>query len=162
MEIVTHQIDKPAEMNIILGMSHFIRTVEDLHEALVTSCPGVKFGLAFCEASGPCLVRSSGTDPELAQLAARNLLALGAGHVFLIMLGRGDVFPVHVLRAIKQVPELVSLFCATGNPVQVVLARSEQGSGVLGVIDGLAPAGIEGEADVRQRQDFLRAIGLKL
>ncbi len=162
MELSTVQIDKPEEMNIILGMSHFIRTVEDLHEALVTSAPGVKFGLAFCEASGPRLVRASGNDEELKQLAARNMLAVGAGHSFIVMLAMADVFPIHVLRAVKQVPEVCSIFCATGNPVQVLVAQSDQGRGIIGVIDGGPPMGIETDEDVAKRKDFLRAIGLKL
>ena len=162
MELSTVTIEKPAEMNIILGMSHFIRTVEDLHEALVTSAPGVKFGLAFCEASGDRLVRTSGNDDELCQLASRNMLAIGAGHAFIIMLAMEDVFPIHVLRAVKQVPEVCSIFCATGNPVQVVVAQTDQGRGIRGAIDGGPPRGIEGEEDVEKRKDFLRAIGLKL
>jgi uncharacterized protein len=160
MELRTVKIEKPDEMNIILGQSHFIRTVEDLHEALVTSVPGVKFGLAFCEASGDRLVRHSGTDETLRQLAARNIQAIGAGHLFLIMLG--NAFPIHVLRAIRDVPEICRIFCATGNPVEVVVAESEQGRGVMGIIDGHPPTGIEGPADIDKRKTFLRAIGLKL
>ena len=160
MELKTIKIDKPDEMDIILGMSHFIRTVEDLHEALATSAPGIKFGLAFCEASQDRLVRHSGNDDELRQLAAKNIEAIGAGHVFLIMLR--NVFPIHVLRAVHSVPEVCRIFCATGNPVEVVVAESEQGRGVLGVIDGLSPLGIEGEADIEKRHKFLRTIGLKL
>jgi adenosine/AMP kinase len=162
MQLTTVAIEKPEEMNIILGMSHFIRTVEDLHEAMVTSTPGVKFGLAFCEASQDRLVRVSGTDEELIQLAARNMMAIGAGHTFLIMLAEGVVFPIHVLRAIRQVPEVCRIFCASGNDVQVVLARSELGAGVLGVIDGQSPVGVEGPEDVERRKAFLRTIGLKL
>lgn len=162
MEITLVDIEKPEEMNIILGMSHFIRTVEDLHEALATSSPGVKFGLAFCEASGDCLVRHSGTDDELRQLAASNIQQIGAGHAFLIMLKPGRVFPIHVLRAVKQVPEVCNIFCATANPVQVVVARGDEGSGILGVIDGHSPKGIEGPEDEAQRKAFLRTIGLKL
>ena len=162
MELTTVTIEKPAEMNIILGMSHFIRTVEDLHEAMVTSAPGVKFGLAFCEASGPRLVRQSGTDQALTRLAAKNMLALGAGHTFLIMLAQEDVFPIHVLRAVKQVPEVCRIYCATGNAVEVVIAQTEQGRGILGVVDGQSPLGIEGDEEIAQRKAFLRAIGLKL
>jgi adenosine/AMP kinase len=147
-------------MNVILGMSHFIRTVEDLHEALMTSAPDVKFGLAFCEASQDRLVRHSGNDEELRQLAAKNIKAIGAGHVFLIMLR--NVFPIHVLRAVHQVPEVCRIFCATGNPLEVVVAETELGRGVLGVIDGLPPLGIEGPEDIEKRRSFLRAIGLKL
>jgi hypothetical protein len=137
MELLSVSIDKPDEMNIIFGMSHFIRTVEDLHEALVTSAPGVEFGLAFCEASGERLVRHSGTDEELRQLAAKNIEAIGAGHTFLIMLR--NVFPIHVLRAVREVPEICRIFCATGNPVEVLVAQTELGRGVVGVVDGMAP-----------------------
>ena len=162
MDLTTVTIEKPEEMNIILGMSHFIRTVEDLHEAMVTSAPGVKFGVAFCEASGPRLVRRSGTDEGLTALAAKNMLALGAGHCFLIMLAKEDVFPIHVLRAVKQVPEVCRIFCATGNQVEVLMAQTEQGRGILGVVDGQSPLGIEGNEEAAQRMEFLRAIGLKL
>jgi adenosine/AMP kinase len=160
MDLHTVKIEKPAEVNIILGQTHFIRSVEDLHEALVTSVPGIRFGLAFCEASGDRLVRHSGTDQELRQLAARNIQAIGAGHVFLIMLG--NAFPIHVLRSVREVPEVCRIFCATANPVEVVVAATEQGRGVLGVIDGEIPLGIEGPADIEKRQTFLRQIGLKL
>jgi uncharacterized protein len=160
LKIETVRIEKPENLNIIFGQSHFIRTVEDLHEALVTSVPGAKFGLAFCESSGDRLVRHSGTDEELRQLAAKNIRAIGAGHTFLIMLG--NIFPIHVLRAVRDVPEICRIFCATGNAVEVVLAESEQGRGVLGVIDGQPPLGVEGPADIDKRKAFLRAIGLKL
>ena len=160
MQLSTVKIDKPEEMNIILGMSHFIRTVEDLHEACAISAPAIRFGLAFCEASQDRLVRHSGNDEELRQLAARNIEAIGAGHLFLIMLR--DVFPIHVLRNVHAVPEVCRVFCATGNPVEVVVAQSEQGRGVLGVIDGLPPLGIEGEAEIAKRHELLRTIGLKL
>lgn len=159
MDLSLVPIEKPEEMNIILGMSHFIRTVEDLHEAMVTSVPEVAFGLAFCEASQDRLVRHSGTDEQLRQLAAKNIQAIGAGHSFLIMLG--NVFPIHVLRAVRQVPEVCRIFCATGNPVQVVVAQTELGRGILGVIDGLTPMGIEGPEDIEKRKSFLRTIGLK-
>ncbi len=159
MELRAVRIEKPADLGIILGMSHFIKTVEDLHEALAGSAPGIQFGLAFSEASGDCLVRRSGTDDELGDLAAKNVEAIGAGHVFLIMLR--NVFPIHVLAAVRQVPEVCSIFCATGNPVEVLVAETEQGRGVLGVIDGFGPAGIEGPVDVEKRKAFLRAIGLK-
>lgn len=162
MQILSVKIEKPEEMNIILGMSHFIRTVEDLHEALVTSAPGVRFGLAFCEASGDRLVRCSGTDESLVTLAGQNMLSLGAGHSFLIMLGLGPVFPIHVLRAVREVPEVCRIFCATGNAVEVLVAESDQGRGILGVIDGQGPLGIEGPSQVDQRKAFLRRIGLKL
>lgn len=159
MNLCTVRVDKPDEVNIILGQSHFIRTVEDLHEAIATSVPGAKFGVAFCEASGPRLVRHSGTDPELEQLAVRNAQAIGAGHTFFIALG--NVFPIHVLRAIRQVPELCTIFCATANAVEVVVAESDQGRGVLGVIDGGCPLGVEGPVETAERLKFLRTIGLK-
>jgi adenosine/AMP kinase len=155
------RIDKPADCNLILGQAHFIRTVEDLHEALVTSVPGARFGVAFAESSGPRLIRRSGTDPALTDLAARNLLAIGAGHSFLVLLGPG-AFPIHVLRAVREVPEVCRVICATANPVEVLVVETAQGRGIVGVVDGGKPAGIEGEDDVRARKEFLRAIGLKL
>ncbi len=157
LSIVT--IDKPDDMNMILGQSHFIKTVEDLHEAIVQTNPSMKFGIAFCEASGPALVRHSGNDAALAELAARNALAIGAGHAFIIFLREG--FPLNVLNVIKNVPEVVRVYCATANPVQVVVASTEQGRGIMGVIDGVSSAGIEGEADIAARKSFLRAIGYK-
>lgn len=160
MELVTVKIQKPDEVNLILGQSHFIKTVEDIHEALVNSVPGIKFGLAFCESSGPALVRASGTDEELVELAKQNALELGAGHCFLIFLR--NAFPINVLNAIKQVPEVCHIYCATANPVEVVLAQTEQGRGILGVIDGLRTKGIETEEDVAKRKAFLRNIGYKL
>ena len=160
MNLLTVPIEKPADMNFILGQSHFIKTVEDLHEALVNAVPGIKFGLAFCEASGPALVRASGTDPELAALASQNALALSAGHSFIIFLG--NAFPVNVLNAVKAVPEVCRVFCATANPTQVILAESEQGRGILGVIDGILTKGIETDEDVAKRKGFLRMIGYKL
>lgn len=160
MKLQSVKIDKPDEMNIIFGMSHFIRTVEDLHEALMTSAPAVEFGLAFCEASQERLVRHSGNDEELRQLAARNIGAIGAGHTFLIMLR--NVFPIHVLRAVREVPEVCRIFCATGNPVEVIVAQTELGRGVLGVVDGMSPLGIEGPEQIEARKAFLRTIGLKL
>jgi adenosine/AMP kinase len=160
MELHVVKIEKPEQMNIIFGVSHFIRTVEDVHEAVVTSAPDVKFGLAFCEASQERLVRHSGTDEELRQLAARNIKAIGAGHTFLIMLR--NVFPLHVLRAVREVPEVCRILCATGNPVEVVVAETALGRGVLGVIDGLTPLGIEGPEQIEERKRFLRTIGLKL
>lgn len=154
------QIENPEELNFILGQSHFIKTVEDIHEAVVTAIPNAKFGLAFCEASGPALIRSSGTDADLKALAERNALALGAGHAFILFLR--DAFPINVLKTIQQVPEVVNIFCATANPVQVILAESAQGRGVLGVIDGGHTQGIEDEAGVAWRTGFLRKIGYKL
>jgi len=160
MELLSVAIEKPESANLILGQAHFIKTVEDLHEVLVGAVPGIQFGLAFCESSGPALVRSSGTSPELTELACKNALALSAGHVFLILLG--NAFPINVLNAIKMVPEVCRIFCATANPVEVILAETEQGRGVLGVVDGVKTKGLEGEEDLRWRMDFLRQIGYKL
>ena len=160
MELKVVKIEKPDEVNMILGQSHFIKTVEDLHEALVTSVPGIKFGLAFCESSGPALVRWSGTDDELIELARRNAFELGAGHAFLIFLR--DCFPINVLNAVKNVPEVCRIYCATANPVEVVIAETEQGRGILGVIDGVRSKGIEAEEQIRERKEFLRKIGYKL
>ncbi|HJX40728.1 MAG TPA: adenosine-specific kinase [Anaerolineales bacterium] len=160
MELLSVAIEKPESANLILGQSHFIKTVEDLHEVLVGAVPGIQFGLAFCESSGPALVRSSGTSPELTELARKNALALSAGHVFLILLG--NAFPINVLNAIKMVPEVCHIFCAPANPVEVILAETEQGRGVLGVVDGVKTKGLEGEEDLRWRMDFLRQIGYKL
>ena len=161
MELLTVSIDKPATTNFILGQSHFIKTVEDVHEALVNAVPGIKFGLAFCEASGACLVRSSGTDPALIELAKKNALAIGAGHSFIVFLGDG-FFPVNVLNAMKMVPEVCRIFCATANPTEVVIAMTEQGRGILGVVDGASPRGAEAESDVAWRKNLLRQIGYKL
>ncbi len=161
MEHKVIPIDNPDGLNLILGQSHFIKTVEDLHEALVTAVPGVKFGLAFCEASGATLVRASGTDPALVELAKQNALAIGAGHAFIVFLGAG-FFPVNVLHAIKNVPEVVSIFCASANPVEVVVAETEQGRGILGVIDGNKPKGVEDDAGVQWRKELLRKFGYKL
>jgi adenosine/AMP kinase len=161
MDLKTVRIEKPEDMNFILGQSHFIKTVEDLHEALVTAVPGIKFGLAFCEASGHSLVRASGTDPALVELAKKNAFAIGAGHSFILFLGSG-FFPINVLSAIRNVPEVVTVFCATANAVEVVLAETEQGRGILGVIDGGKPKGIEDELGVTWRKDLLRRFGYKL
>lgn len=160
MNLTTVVIEKPDEMNFILGQSHFIKTVEDIHEIMVNTVPGIKFGLAFCEASGKCLVRSSGTDPELVKLAQKNALAIGAGHSFILFLGDG-YYPINVLNAIKMVPEVCRIYCATANPTQVLVAESEQGRGILGVIDGSVPLGVEDEAEVSWRKGFLRMIGYK-
>lgn len=154
-------IQKPAAVNVILGQTNFIKSVEDLHEALVNAVPGIKFGLALCEASGKCLVRASGTDAGLVELARQNAHALGAGHGFVIFLGDG-FYPLNVLNAVKAVPEVCGIFCATANPTQVVMAETEQGRGILGVVDGFAPKGVETDADVAWRKDFLRQIGYKL
>ena len=161
MELKLIAIDKPADLNFILGQSHFIKTVEDLHEALVQAVPGIKFGLAFCEASGPSLVRASGTDSDLVELAKQNALTLGAGHSFIILLGAG-FFPINVLNAVKMVPEVCRIFCATANPTRVVVAESEQGRGILGVIDGQHTQGIETEEDLAHRKAMLRQFGYKL
>lgn len=160
MNLLTVTIDKPEEMNFILGQSHFIKTVEDIHEAMITSVPGIKFGLAFCEASGKCLVRSSGTDSELVKLAQENALEIGAGHSFILFLGEG-FYPINVLNAIKMVPEVCRVFCATANPTQVLLAETDQGRGILGVIDGSSPKGIEDDEEITWRKGFLRMIGYK-
>jgi len=160
MHLTTVTIQKPDEMNFILGQSHFIKTVEDLHEALVASLPGVQFGLAFCEASGKCLVRSSGTQAELTRLAEQNALAIGAGHSFILFLGQGW-YPINILNTIKMIPEVCRIFCATANPTEVIVAESAQGRGILGVIDGSSPLGIEAAEDVAWRKSFLRMIGYK-
>lgn len=161
MELTVVQIEKPEALNLILGQSHFIKTVEDLHEALVCSVPGIKFGMAFCEASGPALVRASGTDDELIELAKRNALALSAGHSFVIFLGEG-FYPINVLNVVKMLPEVCHIFCATANSVDVILAETEQGRGILGVVDGIKTKGVETEDDVAHRKDFMRMIGYKL
>jgi hypothetical protein len=161
MHLTTVQIQKPEEINFILGQSHFIKTIEDLHEAMVNAVPGIKFGAAFCEASSKCLVRWTGTDEAMIALAQENALALGAGHSFIIFLGEG-FYPVNVLNAVKAVPEVCRVFCATANPVTVLIAETEQGRGILGVIDGAAPLGVEGEEDIACRKGFLRMIGYKL
>jgi adenosine/AMP kinase len=154
------QIENPDELNFILGQSHFIKTVEDIHEAVVTSIPGAKFGMAFCESSGPALVRSTGTDDALKALAERNALALGAGHCFILFLR--DAYPINILNAIKLVPEVANIYCVTANPVQVILAETEQGRGILGVIDGIRTKGIEDAEGVAWRKGFLRQIGYKV
>ena len=153
-------IEKPEDVNVIIGQSHFIKTVEDIHEAMVNAVPGIKFGLAFCEASGHTLVRWSGTEPSLVDLAKTNALALAAGHVFVVFIR--DSYPINVLNAIKQVPEVCGIFCATANPLQVVIAQSPQGRGVMGVIDGSPPKGVEDEAGQAWRKDLLRRFGYKL
>lgn len=160
MELHVVPIQKqPEDVNVILGQSHFIKTVEDIHEALVNAVPGIKFGLAFCEASGPALVRFSGTDDALVEQAKANALALAAGHVFVILLG--NAYPVNVLRAIRDVPEVCTIFCASANPVQAIVAETEQGRGVIGVIDGVRTKGIETEEDIAHRKELLRKFGYK-
>ena len=154
------KIKKSEEINVILGQSHFIKTAEDLYEALVNSSPGIKFGLAFVESSGACKVRAEGTDPELKRLAAENALSIGAGHSFIIFLK--DTYPINVLNSIKNVPEVCNIFCATANPVEVIVAESETGRGIAGVIDGSKPKGIENDEDIKWRKGLLRKIGYKL
>ncbi len=161
MQLTTVRIEKPEEINFILGQSHFIKTVEDLHEALVTAVPGIKFGLAFCEASGPALVRWSGTDDAMIKLAQQNALALACGHSFIIFLAAG-FYPVNVLKAVQAAPEVCRIFCATANPTEVIVAESEQGRGILGVIDGVKSKGVEGEEEIAARKTLLRRFGYKL
>jgi adenosine/AMP kinase len=161
MELTIVKIEKPEMTNFILGQSHFVKTVEDIHEAMVSAVPGIKFGLAFCEASAKCLIRWSGTDDEMIKLAKGNAMAVGAGHCFLIFLGEG-YFPINVLQAIKRVPEVCRIYCATANPTEVLVAETEQGRGILGVVDGFSPAGFEEEEDINWRKGFLRQIGYKL
>jgi uncharacterized protein len=160
METQIVKIENPAGLNFIFGQSHFIKTVEDLHETLVSAVPEIKFGLAFAEASGQMIMRSSGTDDKLAKLAVKNLMAIGAGHTFLIFLG--NAYPINVLNSIKMIPEVVHLFCATANPVEVVVVESEQGRGIMGIIDGGKPTRVEKPADVDARKKFLRTLGYKL
>ena len=160
MEIKNIKIQKPEAINFILGQSHFIKTVEDIHEALITSVPGIKFGLAFCEASGKRLVRWSGTDDDMIGLAKENAMDIGAGHAFILFLGEG-YFPINVLNQIKAVPEVCRIFCATANPTNVVVLDVGEGRAILGVADGERPVGIEGEEDITWRKDFLRKIGYK-
>lgn len=159
MELKSVGIEKPADMNFILGQAHFIKTVEDLYEALVTSVPGLRFGLAFCESSGPALIRADGTDEELVELAKRNALNLSAGHCFIIFLR--EAYPINVLNAVKMVPEVCHIFCATANAAEVVVAETEVGRGILGVIDGIKSRGLETAQDVEQRHQLLRTIGYK-
>ncbi len=160
MNLTIVNVEKPEEINFILGQSHFIKTVEDIHEKLVESVPGIKFGLAFCEASGKCLVRFSGTDPAMIDLAQKNALAIGAGHSFILFLGE-SFYPINVLNQVKNISEVCRIFCATANPTQVVIAETDQGRGILGVIDGFSPKGIEDEAETTWRTSFLRKIGYK-
>jgi adenosine/AMP kinase len=159
MRLSVVEIEKPDDVNLVLGQAHFIKTVDDLHEALAGSSPHLRFGVAFCESSGPRLVRRSGNDDELTALAVRNLQAIGAGHAFLVLLREG--YPVNVLNQLKQVPEVCRIFCATANPVQVVVAETEQGRGILGVVDGGIPLGVETDDDVDARRALLRTLGYK-
>jgi len=159
VELSTVRIDKPDDLNVVLGQAHFIKTVEDLFSALAGSSPHLRFGIAFCESSGPRLVRRAGNEPELVELAVRNALAVGAGHLFVVFLREG--YPVNVLNQLKQVPEVCGIFCATANPVEVVVAETEQGRGVLGVVDGGTSVGVETDEDVATRSELLRTIGYK-
>ena len=159
MELKIVKIEKPDNINFILGQAHFIKTVEDLYEAIVTTQPHLKFGIAFCESSGPAHVRWAGNDDAMIELAKKNALNLSAGHSFIIFMDNG--YPINILNAIKMVPEVCRIFCATANPVEVVIAETEQGRGILGVIDGLKTKGIEGEEDIQKRKEFLRKIGYK-
>jgi uncharacterized protein len=160
MQLLTVEVVKPEPINFILGQSHFIKTVEDLHEAIVSTAPHMKFGIAFCEASGPCLVRRSGNDPAMVELAVSNAQAVGAGHSFFVFIDNG--FPVNILNTVKAVPEVCRIFCATSNPVQVVVAETGGGRAILGVVDGSSPRGVESPDDEAARIGFLRMIGYKL
>ena len=161
MQLITVKIEKPADTNFILGQTHFIKSVEDIHEALIGAVPGIKFGLGFCEASGKCLDRWSGTDPAMTELARKNAAAIGAGHSFILFLGEG-FYPLNVLNTLKMVPEVCRIFCATANPTEVVVAETGQGRGILGVVDGFSPKGVEDDGEIKWRKDFLRKIGYKL
>jgi adenosine/AMP kinase len=160
VELSTVPIEKPDDVNLILGQAHFVKTVEDVHETLAASSPHLRFGLAFCESSGPCLVRRSGNDGELVELAVHNALAVAAGHSFVVLMRGG--FPVSVLNALKSVPEVCRIFCATANPVEVVVAETDRGRAILGAVDGSAPKGVESEDDVAARKALLRELGYKL
>lgn len=160
MTILTVKVEKPESTNFILGQAHFIKTVEDLHEAIATTAPHMKFGVAFCESSGPALIRRSGNDESLIELATRNALAVGAGHSFFVFMEQG--YPINILNAIKMIPEVCRIYCATANPVEVVVAETEQGRAILGVVDGVSPKGVERDEDVLARLRFLRTIGYKL
>jgi adenosine/AMP kinase len=160
MDLKVIAIDKPEDMNFILGQAHFIKTVEDLHEAIVTTAPQMKFGLAFCESSGLALVRHSGNDPALVEIAQKNAMAIGAGHSFLIFMTGG--FPVNILNAVKAVPEVCGIYCATANPAEVIVAETDRGRAILGVVDGVRTKGVEGPDGIAWRKDFLRRIGYKL
>ncbi|MFH1612902.1 MAG: adenosine-specific kinase [bacterium] len=159
MEIKTIKINKPDDLNIIIGQAHFIKTIEDIYEALISSVSEIKFGIGFCESSGPCLVRFEGNDEELKNLAAENALNVGAGHSFIILMK--NAFPINVLNAIKNICEVCSIYCASANPIEIIIAETTQGRGILGVIDGKKSCGIEQENDIKQRKEFLRKIGYK-
>lgn len=160
MNTTVVRIDKPAEMNFLLGHAHFIKTVEDLYETIVQTNPAMKFGIAFCEASGPCLVRAAGNEDRLVELAKKNALALAAGHTFIVFMEQG--YPINILNAVKDVAEVCRVYCATANPTEVLVAETDLGRGILGVIDGEKSKGIETADDVRKRKEFLRAIGYKM
>jgi len=160
LELKTVEVDVPQDCNVILGMSHFIKTIEDLYEALVDAVPNIKFGIGFCESSGLCLVRHEGNDEELRQLAARKALELSCGHSFIIFLK--NAYPINVLDKIKNVPEVCTIYAATANPLEVIVVQTEQGRGIIGVVDGSASKGIETPVDVEKRKEFLRKIGYKL
>jgi uncharacterized protein len=160
MELKIVKMEFPEEANIIIGQTHFIKTTEDLYEVMVNAVPGIKFGLAFNEASGPCLIRAEGNDQELKSLAIKNVKVIGAGHIFVIILK--DAFPINILNSIKNCPEICTIFCATANQVEVIIAQTDLGRGVLGVIDGYSPKGVETNKDVQERKEFLRKIGYKL
>ena len=160
MELISVTIENPAELNFILGHSHFIKTVEDIHEAIVCTVPNAKFGVAFCEASGECLIRHSGTDEQIVALAKKNAQALSAGHTFIIFMK--EMFPIYIVNTIQAVPEVVRIHCATANPTQVIMAQTDQGRGILGVVDGFSSKGVETQDDINKRKDFLRMIGYKL
>ena len=160
MDLTTVKIEKPNTINFILGQTHFIKSVEDIHESLVSAVPGIKFGVAFCEASGKCLVRWSGTDEDMIDLAQKNAMSISAGHSFILFLGDG-FYPINVLNALKMIPEVCQIFCATANPSEVIVVETDQGRGIMGVIDGQKPSGIEDEEDITWRKDFLRQIGYK-
>jgi uncharacterized protein len=159
MELKNVRLSVPEDCNIIVGQSHFIKTIEDLYEAIVTGCPHAKFGIAFCEASGPCLIRVEGNSEELKKIAAENAMSMGAGHTFVVLLK--DAFPINILNAVKSCPEVCAIFCATANPLEAIVAETSQGRGILGVVDGLSPRGVETEGDVLARKEFLRKIGYK-
>ncbi len=159
MELKNIRLSVPEDCNIIVGQSHFIKTIEDLYESVITGCPHSKFGIAFCEASGPCLIRVDGNDQELKKTAAENAISMGAGHTFVILLK--DAFPINILNAIKACSDVCHVFCATANPLEVIVAETDQGRGVLGVVDGLSPKGVETEGDVKARKEFLRKVGYK-
>jgi uncharacterized protein len=159
MELINIRLSIPEGCNIIVGQSHFIKTIEDLYEGVVTGCPHAKFGIAFCEASGPCLIRVEGNDEELKRIAAENAMSMGAGHTFVILLK--EAFPINILNAIKSCPEVCNIFCATANPLEVVVAETDQGRGVIGIVDGFSPKGVETAGDVKTRKEFLRKIGYK-